>query len=117
MIKVRLTPLALNHLKLISSLQDATTGFILGRDIGHFKVVEQVFPLHFNEHSIDAVYPQAYEQSRFKVLGVFFYRSEPFHNDWFLEDLIFKVNPNDRQPGITVFVYNVEKQLLEVSYE
>lgn len=91
--KIDLTPAATRQTELIADMTVIETGFLIGGGIGKHIIVEQLFPVNFNEENISDIYGKMLEKMGIKLLGVFFNNIEPFHNDWFLEDVIIKINP------------------------
>ncbi|UCH93707.1 MAG: hypothetical protein JSV88_26040 [Candidatus Aminicenantes bacterium] len=109
--KIRLTPTAMTQLELIADTMTNETGFIIGQDIGKFRIIENLLPINFNETTIDEVYAKTYSKIGDKLIGVFFNNCEPFLNDWFIENIIIKIK--SAQPGF--YLYDVNKKLIQLS--
>ncbi|MCP4146711.1 MAG: hypothetical protein GY757_03080 [bacterium] len=96
--KINLSPEALLQLSVIS--EDCAgivhNGFILGSVMGKQIIIQQFFPINFNETTIDKIYPGLFDKMGERVLGVFFNNRPPFVNEWFNEDLILKIDKKDR---------------------
>ncbi len=105
--KISLTPNASTILELIAGSLTHETGFITGRDIGHFRIVENLIPINFNESAIDEVYSKAYRRLGDKLLGVFFNNRETFSSDWFIENIILKIKSS--QPEF--YLYGVDHKI------
>ncbi|MGE5341949.1 MAG: hypothetical protein ACM3SY_10780 [Candidatus Omnitrophota bacterium] len=108
---IKLTPYALTQLQVIVQTHSNNTGFLLGTDMGKFKIIENLFPLNFTPTTIDAVYSQIYQSELGKkIMGVFFNpiheTDEPFVNEWFMEDLIMIA----RIPNPEFYLYDNEKK-------
>ena len=99
--KIRLAPPALTQFELILETGANETGFLIGQDIGKFKVIESLLPINFTEETIDEIYSKMYSKIGEKLVGVFFKDREPFFNEWFIEDIIMKVI--DPQPGYYMY--------------
>lgn len=91
--KIDLTPTAARQADLIADMTAIKTGFLMGCVLGKHVIVEQLFPVNFNDENIDEIYGKMFNKLGEKLLGVFFNNREPFPNDWFLEDVIIKINP------------------------
>jgi len=109
-VKVNLTPAALTQLELIIGTFANETGFIIGQDIGKYKVIEGLFPINFYEGTIDTVYPWVYSKINDKLMGVFFNNREPFSSDWFIEDIIIKI----KYPQPEFYFYDVDKKYIRL---
>jgi hypothetical protein len=105
-----ITPAALTQLELISDTPANETGFIVGQDIGKYTLIEELFPIDFDESTIDRVYAAVYGKIGAKLLGVFFKNREPFYSDWFIEDIIIKI----KYPQPEFYVYDVDKKYLRL---
>jgi hypothetical protein len=86
--KIKVTQAARTQLALIADMLSTQTGFIMGQDIGKFRVIENLFPANFNETTIDEVYAKVYSKFGDKLTGVFFNNTEPFASDWFIGDTV-----------------------------
>ena len=89
--KIRLTPTAAAQLELIGETMTNKTGFILGQDIGKFRIIENLLPVNFDETNIDEVYARVLNKIGDKLIGVFFNHCEAFASDWFIENTIIKI--------------------------
>jgi hypothetical protein len=103
--KIRLTPTAADQLELIGDTMTNKTGFIIGQDIGKFRIIENLLPVNFDETTINEVYAKAYNKMGDKLIGIFFNHCEPFFSDWFIENLVIKIK--DQQPEF--YLYDVNK--------
>lgn len=111
--KIDLTPAAKRQTELIADMAVIESGFLLGSVLGKHIIVEQLFPVNFNEENIHEIYGKMAGRVGEKLLGVFFNNREPFPNDWFLEDVIIKINPPPQGPGF--YIYDMEKNLAPLS--
>lgn len=94
LMKINWTPFAYTQLELIDRIGTVTSGFIIGRDIGKFKVIESLLPVNFDENSIGTVYKNIYERVGDQLLGVFL--KDPLTLsipcvEWFIEDIVMKI--------------------------
>jgi hypothetical protein len=108
--KIDLTPAAARQAELIADIPVIETGFLIGGVIGKHIIVEQLFPVNLNEENIKEIYGKMLDKHGEKLLGVFFNNKEPFPSDWFLEDVIIKINPPHRPPEF--YIYDVEKNFV-----
>lgn len=67
------------------------TGFITGWEIGKHKIIQSFFPVNFDPATIDDVYAGVCTKLGPAVMGVFFNNTEPFASDWFVEDLVVRM--------------------------
>lgn len=111
--KIDLTPTAVQQAELIAEMEVIKTGFILGNIIGKHVIVDQLFPVNFNEENIAEIYEKMANRVNKKLLGVFFNNIEMFPNDWFLEDVIIKINPPNRGPEF--YIYDVDKNFVSLN--
>ncbi|MCX6581364.1 MAG: hypothetical protein NT166_14420 [Candidatus Aminicenantes bacterium] len=112
--KIDLTPAASLQAELIADMDVIETGFLMGSVFGKHIIVEQLFPVNFNEGNIADIYGKMMGGVGEKLLGVFFNNRAPFPSDWFLEDVIIKINPLPlhRQPEF--YIYDVEKNFVSL---
>ncbi|MCP4147236.1 MAG: hypothetical protein GY757_05750 [bacterium] len=96
--KINLTSEALLQLSVISEdcVGTVDNGFILGSVMGKQIIIQQLFPINFNEATIDKIYPGIIDKMGERLLGVFFNNQPPFESEWFSEDIILKIDKNDR---------------------
>jgi hypothetical protein len=112
---IKFTPSARTQLELVIGTLSNDTGFIIGQEFGKIRLIEELFPINFDESSVDMLYAKMYSKHGDRLMGVFFNNSEPFLNDWFIEDIIIKIKypqpefyfyetPGQyvRLPGITI---------------
>lgn len=104
--KVKLTPTAAVLLELIGDTMTNKTGFVMGQDIGKFRIIENLFPVNFDETTINEVYAKVYNKIGDKLIGVFFNHCETFDSDWFIENIIIKI----KEPQPEFFLYDVNKK-------
>lgn len=112
--KINLTPAATRQAELIADMTVIETGFLMGGVLGKHIIVEQLFPVNFNEENIDEIYGKMVGRVGEKLLGVFFNNRAPFPSDWFLEDVIIKINPSQRQPEF--YICDVEKNFVSLGF-
>lgn len=114
--KIDLTPAAARQAELIADMAAIETGFLMGGVIGAHIVIEELFPVNFNEENIAEIYGKMFDKMGEKLLGVFFNNKAPFPSDWFLEDVIIKINPLPlhRQPEF--YIYDVEKNFVSLDF-
>ena len=106
----RLTPAALTRLELIIGTLSNETGFIIGQDIGKYKIIEDLFPINFDENSADMVYSKVYSKIGDKLLGVFFNNREPFPCDWFIEDIVINI----KYPQPEFYFYHADEKYISL---
>jgi hypothetical protein len=104
--KIRLIPTAAALLELIGDTRTNKTGFVVGQDIGKFRIIENLLPVNFDETTIDEVYAKAYNKIGDKLIGVFFNHCETFESDWFIENIIIKI----KEPRPEFYIYDVNKK-------
>lgn len=104
--KIRLIPTAAALVKLIGDTITSRTGFVIGQDIGKFRIIENLVPVNFDEITIDEVYTKAYNKIGDKLIGVFFNHCEPFDSDWFIENIIVKI----KGPQPEFYIYDVNQK-------
>jgi hypothetical protein len=109
--KVRLTPTAAALLELIGETMTNKTGFVIGQDIGKFRIIEYLLPVNFDEISINEIYAKAYNKIGNKLVGVFFNHCETFDSDWFIENIIIKI----KEPQPEFYLYDVNKKYTRLS--
>ena len=105
--KINLTPAAISQVELIGDMDVIQTGFIMGCVLGKHIIIEQLFPVHFDESNIDQVYGKMFSRVGERLTGVFFNHREPFFSDWFLEDVVLKINHPTHQSEF--YLYDSEK--------
>ena len=74
--KIKLIPAAAALLELIGDTRTNKTGFVIGQDIGKFRIIENLLPVNFDETTINEVYAKAYNKIGDKLIGVFFNHNE-----------------------------------------
>lgn len=79
------------QLDLIKKIPENSTGFVLGNQLGQYKIIENFFPVSFTSLTIDTVYHKMFSCFGTALIGVFFNQREPFLHDWFMEDIIFHI--------------------------
>ncbi len=115
--KIRFSSRANSQLSLFFDLGLKETGFVVGKDLGKYKIIESLIPISFNKKNICGIYRKIYNKIGNRLMGVFFFNKYIFLDDWFIEDIIIKVKDND----IKVFLYKInskssEKALQEIKY-
>jgi hypothetical protein len=70
--KVQLTPAALREIEVLRSAGYKGTGFLLGSEIGHFMLIDQLLPLNFSRDNGDTFYRSTCASHQQRLLGVFF---------------------------------------------
>lgn len=109
--KIRLTPTAITQLGVINATTSNETGFIIGQDIGKFRIIEYLLPVNFNETTINEIYAKVYNETGGKLIGVFFNQCEPFFSDWFIEDIVMKIE----SPQPEFYLYNENKKYVRLA--
>jgi hypothetical protein len=104
--KIKFTPVARKQLELVNGVPANPTGFILGSHLGQFRIIESVFPLFFEPGTIDHLYGEMVAHFGDKLLGVFFNHCEPFLSDWFIEDIVIRL----QEPLPLFYYYDAEKK-------
>ncbi len=109
--KIRLIPTAAAQLELLGDTMTNETGFVIGQDIGKFRIIENLFPVNFDETTIDEIYTKAYKKIGDKLMGVFFNHCDAFANDWFIENIIIKI----KEPQPEFYLYDVDQKFTRLS--
>lgn len=108
--KIVFTPEAWQLIRLISNEKLPVNGFVLGSEMGNYKIISTFIPFQLNEKNINRVYGDFFAMFATKFMGIFFSNSEIFLNDWLIDDLVIKI---DRK-RIEIFSYNgLETELLK----
>jgi len=102
--KIRLTQTARQQLAVIVDTYSNETGFMLGQDIGKYRIIEGFLPINFYETDIDEIYAKIYSKIGKKLVGVFFNNKEAFHSEWFIEDVVIKI----KHPQPEFYLYNAD---------
>jgi len=89
--KIRFASEARRQFDLLLKLDSRETGFILGRDIGGYRIIKSFFSVHFQRKNIGEVYEKFLQEMKEELLGVFFINRRLFVSDWFCEDIILKI--------------------------
>jgi hypothetical protein len=89
--KIRFASEARRQFDLLLRLDSGETGFIVGRDIGGFRIIKNFFSVHFHRKNIGEVYETFLHEMNEELLGVFFINRRLFVSDWFCEDIILKI--------------------------
>lgn len=105
--EINFIPEAQRQLDMMGVIDTIENGFVMGQIIGKHIIIENFFPANFNEKKIDKIYRKIFNIAGERLMGVFFNGKEPFLNDWFLEDIIIKVNPLHQD--LESFIYEFEK--------
>ena len=105
--KIDLTPEAQTQAELIRDMDTVENGFLIGTVMGKHIIIKELFPVNFNEETIDDVYRKMVDTHGDALMGVFFNNREPFLNDWFLEDVIMTIDAETL--GWKSFIYEFEK--------
>jgi hypothetical protein len=108
--KIKLTPAALTQMELVAGIHSHETGFILGQRIGKHTIIENLFPVNFDENTIDDVYAGIYDKYGDKLLGVFFNNKEPFLSDWFIEDMVIRI----KSPQPEFYLYDANNRYIRL---
>ncbi len=111
--KIKLTPAAFTQLELTMGIRSHETGFIIGQRLGKHTIIENLFPVNFDENTIDDIYARIYDKYGDKLLGVFFNNKEPFHSDWFIEDLVMRI----KFPRPEFYLYDADNQYIRLPEE
>jgi hypothetical protein len=109
--KIKFTPSARTQLELVIGTLSNDTGFIIGQEFGKIRLVEEMFPINFDESSVDSLYAKMYRKVGDRLMGVFFNNSEPFLSDWFIEDIIIKI----KYPQPEFYFYEAEGKYILLS--
>jgi hypothetical protein len=115
--EINFTPEAERQLDVIRDVDTIKNGFVMGQLIGKHYIIEGFFPANFNEKNISDLYYKFFTKVGEKLMGVFFNNREPFLNDWFLEDVIIKINffnkHQHQQPEF--YLYDSEKNVVSLN--
>jgi len=106
--KIDLTPEAETRVELIRDMDTVENGFLIGSVMGKHIIIKELFPVNFNENTIDDVYRKMVDTHGDALMGVFFNNREPFLSDWFLEDVIMTIDAKTR--SMDSFIYEFEKE-------
>jgi hypothetical protein len=104
--KIKLTPTALTQLESMAEIHSNETGFIIGQSLGKHTIIMNLFPIDFDENTIDDVYAGMYGKWGDAILGVFFNDREPFLSDWFIEDIVIRI----KHPQPEFYLYDADKK-------
>lgn len=99
-LKIRFTPEAERQADLFAQLETVQTGFATGSEIGKYVIIEHLLPVDFDEKNIDRVYPEVLANMGDKLRGLFFKGDRFFSNDWFLGDIIIKIEKKGRKSSL-----------------
>lgn len=108
--KIDLTPDAQTQAELIRDMDTVENGFLMGTVMGKHIIIKELFPVNFNEKTIDDVYAKILDKRGDHVMGVFFNNREPFLSDWFLEDVIMTIDAKTQ--SLESFIYEFEEKNL-----
>lgn len=106
--KISQTPQVKEQLELLSQVNTNKTGFIIGHQMGLFRIISNLWPINFNQENLNQIYTKVYKVIDDKILGVFFNFREPFYSDWFIENIIIKISVNQTQ----FFFYDINRNLV-----
>ena len=114
--EINFTPEAERQLDVIRDVDTIKNGFVMGQLIGKHCIIEGFFPANFNEKNIRDLYYKLFAKVGEKLMGVFFNSMEPFLNDWFLEDVIIKINSHNKHQNQKpeFYLYDSEKNLMSL---
>ena len=110
--EINFTPEAKQQLDVMRDMDTVKNGFVMGRIIGKHYIIENFFPANFNEKNIQNVYHKIFTKMGEQLMGVFFNNREPFLSDWFLEDIIIKINSQNQQAEF--YLYDSEKNFVSL---
>jgi hypothetical protein len=99
--KIRLTRGAQIQLDLLGKLQLGASGFLSGRDIGRYRVIERFIHFPLTGESMTGSYQLVYQKLRDRLTGVFFVNEPLVVDDWMIGDLIISIGAGKRE----VFVF------------
>ena len=106
--KIDLTPEAETQAELIRDMNTVENGFLMGTVMGKHIIIEALFPVNFNEKTIDDAYRKMIEKHGDRVMGVFFNNRGPFLSEWFLEDVILTIDA--KMQRWEPYIYEFEKE-------
>ena len=109
--KISFTPNALTQLELVIGTLSNDTGFLIGQDMGKIKIIENLFPINFDENSIDMMYSKIYSKVSHRLMGVFFNNIEPFNSDWFIQDIVINI----KYPQPRFYIYDINEEYIPLS--
>ena len=110
--EINFTPEAKQQLDVMRDMDTVKNGFVMGGIIGKHYFIESFFPANFNEKNVHDVYHKIFTKMGEKLMGVFFNNREPFLSDWFLEDIIIKINSHNQQAEC--YLYDSEKNFVSL---
>lgn len=108
--KISFTPDALTQLELVIGTLSNDTGFLIGQDMGKIKIIQNLFPINFNENTIDMLYSKIYSKMNHRLMGVFFNNIEPFCSDWFIQDIVINI----KYPQPRFYLYDIDKKYIHL---
>ena len=112
--EINYTPEAKRQLDVMRDINTIKNGFVMGQIIGKHYIIERFFPANFNEKNIHDLYYKIFTKVGEKLMGVFFNNREPFLSDWFLEDIIIKINSKDQYQQAEFYLYDSEKNFVSL---
>jgi len=114
--EINYTPEAKRQLDVMRDVDTIKNGFVMGQIIGKHYIVEGFFPANFKKKNIHDVYHRFFTKVGEKLMGVFFNNMEPFLSDWFLEDVIIKINSKNQQQyqQPEFYLYDSEKNVVSL---
>jgi hypothetical protein len=104
-VKIEFTRQALTKRNILSKIRTKETGFILGSQLGNYKIIEDLFAFRFDSRNINRLYSIFFKHFEGRLIGTFFMNSEYFLNDWFLENIIIRFQEND----LYIFLYHLDE--------
>jgi hypothetical protein len=104
-VKIEFTRQALTKRNILSKIRTKETGFILGSQLGNYKIIEDLCAFRFDSRNINRLYSIFFKHFEGRLIGTFFMNSEYFLNDWFLENIIIRFQEND----LYIFLYHLDE--------
>jgi len=100
MVKLKICPAVKKELDIISDLNQAVSGFMIGDKIGNFIIIKQILWIPINPDNLDEQYSKLIQAFGLNVRGVIFVNKEIVLNPWFLDDIIIVINRKKRDDYI-----------------
>lgn len=96
-LKIRLTRGAQIELDLLGQLRSGSSGFLSGRDIGRYRVIDRFIHFPLKNRSLQAAYHTVYQKLGDRLIGVFFVNETVVQDDWLIGDIILSIAGGKRE--------------------
>ena len=99
--KIRLTRGAQMQIDLLGRLKSGASGFLSGRDIGRYRVIDRFIHFPLTGKTITGSYYTVHQKMGDRLIGVFFVNGPVVVDAWLIGDLIISIEGAKRE----VFVF------------